>query len=53
MTDSFHPSPPGSGWRHEVILTLFRIPDMDDAGFARVQRTVAENLATLKRLLDS
>ncbi|TCS18132.1 SRPBCC family protein [Caulobacter sp. BK020] len=37
----------------EVTLTLFRLPGMDDARFARDQGMVAEDLATLKALLES
>jgi len=37
----------------EVTLTLFRLPDMDAAAFARDQAMVAKDLATLKGLLES
>ncbi len=36
----------------EVTLTLFRVPGMDDATFARDQGLVAKDLATLKALLE-
>ncbi|MBO9560451.1 MAG: SRPBCC family protein [Caulobacter sp.] len=36
----------------EVTLTLFRVPGMDDATFARDQSMVAEDLARLKALLE-
>ncbi|HWW27748.1 MAG TPA: SRPBCC family protein [Caulobacter sp.] len=36
----------------EVTLTLFRPPGMDDARFARDQAMVADDLATLKALLE-
>lgn len=37
----------------EVVLTLFRVPGMDDATFERDQGMVAKDLATLKALLES
>ena len=37
----------------EVTLTLFRVPGMDDATFARDQAMVARDLAKLKTLLES
>ena len=36
----------------EVTLTLFRVPGMDDATFARDQGMVAADLAKLKALLE-
>lgn len=36
----------------EVTLTLFRLPPMDDAAFERDARTVAQDLAKLKSLLE-
>ena len=36
----------------EVTLTLFRVPGMDDATFARDQGMVAKDLAKLKALLE-
>lgn len=40
----------GSG--AEVLLTLFRQPDMDDASFARDATWVAKDLQALKALLE-
>jgi len=37
----------------EVTLTLFRLPGMDDATFERDAGRVAEDLSTLKRLLEA
>jgi hypothetical protein len=37
----------------EVTLILFRAPGMDEATFARDQAMVAQDLATLKGLLES
>jgi len=37
----------------EVTLTLFRVPGMDDATFARDQGMVSADLARLKALLES
>ncbi|AXQ31768.1 SRPBCC family protein [Solimonas sp. K1W22B-7] len=36
----------------EVLLTLFRLPDMDDATFSRDAKWVAKDLAALKGLLE-
>lgn len=42
--------PNGSG--SEVLLTVFRLPDMSDEQFAEDLRLVERDLATLKRVLE-
>jgi hypothetical protein len=42
-----------NGTGAEMMLTLFRLPDMNDAVFARDAEWVARDLAALKALLES
>jgi hypothetical protein len=42
-----------NGTGAEVTLTLFRLPEMTDAVFARDAEWVAKDLAALKALLES
>ena len=42
-----------NGGSSEVMLTLFRLPDMTDETFARDAEWVARDLNTLKALLES
>lgn len=44
------PLPNGTG--SEVMLVLFRQPEMDDAEFARDAGLMQKDLLTLKRLLE-
>ena len=42
-----------NGTGAEVMLTLFRLPEMTDAVFARDAEWVAKDLAALKALLET